>query len=223
MERLDYGYDSGAFIIFSAQNPYVTSAQNSTNFPVYFVVPNVSLQENKNLEIGQSFFLRGTIDKVSVVTVPEDRVLIGLKESTLQEDQDLPMDFSFSPAELATLEIRLERHACFGDCPIYKATVNGKGEVIWEGEEHVKTKGKQTSFIPLEKVKRLLAFLKAIQFDSLKERYTGVSASEERESVVVVSVAGKSKTIVHYDTDLQAPQKLTILENKIDEVLNTAQ
>jgi hypothetical protein len=38
-------------------------------------------------------------------------------------------------ADYSNMVITLERTACFGTCPIYRLTIQGNGQVVYEGED----------------------------------------------------------------------------------------
>ncbi len=128
--------------------------------------------------------------------------------------------------DYATLVVTLERMACFGSCPIYKLTIYGDGAVVYEGEDFVQVTGKQTATISAEKVRELVAEIQRARFFGLQDSYSA-PATDLPSAITSVTLNGQSKSINHYgscgfDFDT-APPELCAIENKIDEITNSAQ
>lgn len=133
----------------------------------------------------------------------------------LTRHTDIPVDVDFS--------ITLERTACFGTCPIYKVTVEADGTVTYMGERFVVVEGEQRSKISQSQVRRLARELEKIDFLSLQDSYTNMSATDMPSAITTLRLNGEVKTVVHYHGDFSAPEKLTRLENLIDEITSSAQ
>lgn len=127
----------------------------------------------------------------------------------------IPVDADFS--------IQLERTACFGRCPIYRITVEGDGTVTYWGEMFVAVEGEQTSHITQEGVRRLARELERVDFFALQDEYTDMSATDTPSAITTLRLNSEMKTIVHYHGDFSAPEKLTKLENLIDEITSSKQ
>jgi len=67
--------------------------------------------------------------------------------------------------------ITMERSVCFGTCPVYKLTIFGNGNVVYNGEKFVKVVGEQTTKIPEDKIRELISEFYKTGFFSLKEKY----------------------------------------------------
>ena len=123
------------------------------------------------------------------------------------------------------LKITLERTGCFGFCPNYKLTITADGAVVFEGGRFVK------SAISQERLKQLMAEFDRVKFFSLEDDYLDdprVCASNETDNpsaFTSIRINGKSKTVRHYHgcSGPKVPKEITELENKIDEIVNTAQ
>jgi len=124
---------------------------------------------------------------------------------------------------LEDVVITLERTACKGICPVYKVTVTGNGNVIYEGRDFVKTTGRVESSISEEKIKQLISEFNDIDYFSLNDSYTERVITDAPDAITSIILDGKTKTIQHYHGDLNAPEELTELENRIDEIVNSAQ
>ncbi|UCC16738.1 MAG: hypothetical protein JSU58_10300 [Dehalococcoidales bacterium] len=119
--------------------------------------------------------------------------------------------------------ITLERTACHGFCPIYSLTIHGDGTVIYEGEDFVKTVGRANSVISKEKVEQLISEFEKVDYDSLKNAYTEKTITDAPTVITSITRNGKTKTVEHYHGDFSAPEKLTELEDKVDEIVNSEQ
>ena len=132
--------------------------------------------------------------------------------------QDIPKD----------LKITLERTECFGFCPAYKLTIIADGSVVFEGRRFVKQEGVTISSVSPERLKQLMAEFDRVNFFSLEDDYSEIRLScptDQPSAITSIRINGKSKTINHYLGCLEpkVPKGLTELENKIDEIVNTAQ
>ena len=117
--------------------------------------------------------------------------------------------------------ITLERTACYGFCPIYSLTIHGDGTVIYEGEDFVETVGKAETIISIEKVEQLISEFEKVNYDSLKDTYTEKTITDAPSVITSITRNEKTKTVEHYHGDFDAPEELTGLEDKIDEIVNS--
>ncbi len=125
--------------------------------------------------------------------------------------------------DLEGIIITLERTACYGFCPIYSLTIRGNGSVIYEGENFVETVGKAETVISKEKVEQLISEFEKSDYDSFKDSYTERTITDAPSVITSITKDGKTKTIEHYHGDFNAPEELTELEDKIDEIVNSEQ
>jgi hypothetical protein len=121
------------------------------------------------------------------------------------------------------LVIKLERTACFGECPVYSLTIFGNGTVVYEGEDFVQTKGAKETTINTSAVNQLVSEFEKADYFSLNDSYIQFGVSDMPYVTTSIRIGGKTKTIKHYLGDRSAPEQLTELENKIDEIVNSAQ
>ena len=119
--------------------------------------------------------------------------------------------------------ITLERTACFGFCPVYKITIHGDGTVIYEGKDFVATEGKVETTINQEKIKQLISEFEEIDYFSLQDEYTERTITDAPSTITSITIDGKTKTVEHYHGDFNAPEELTNLEKRIDEIVNSEQ
>jgi hypothetical protein len=119
--------------------------------------------------------------------------------------------------------IQLERTACFGKCPVYSLKIKGDGTVIYSGVQFVKMTGIQEAKISMEAINQLLMEFEKAGYFSLNDSYTKFGKSDMPSANTSISLGGQTKAIKHYLGDLSAPKQLTALEDKIDEIVNSAQ
>jgi hypothetical protein len=126
-------------------------------------------------------------------------------------------------------EITLQRTACFGTCPVYKLTIKSDGAVTFEGQRFTKTNGIANGEISPSDFRSLVNEFEKINYFSLADAYTPGTKECPRKITDMPSadtsirLTGKTKSVSHYHgcgTE-GVLQKLTTLEDKIDEVAGT--
>lgn len=115
--------------------------------------------------------------------------------------------------------ITLERTGCYGTCPVYKLSISGDGEVIYEGTGFVNITGTQTSQISQDEIKELVDEFYNVNYFTLKDKYDA-PIKDVPTTITSITIEGKTKKVVNY---YGAPKKLDELENKIDEITNSKQ
>jgi acetamidase/formamidase len=127
-------------------------------------------------------------------------------------------------------QITLARTACFGTCPVYKLTLSSDGVVTFAGERFTKTTGTANGKISPGDFRSLVNEFEKINYFSLADAYT--PGTKECEGYMTdmpgadtsIRLHGRTKSVSHY-YGCRRPesvlQKLTALEDKIDEVVGT--
>ncbi len=161
------------------------------------------------------------------------------KENTNQNQQK----------ETTELSLSMKRSFCaWGGCPIYDLTIQPDGKVIFEDKKYTKTIGKTESKLEKEKIKQLITEIEKANFFSLHNTYNydsnncPVFMSDSPSTTLYIKLNGKEKTINHNwgcwvdiptENDSAStkpkknwsprifPQELYLLENKIDEIVET--
>ncbi len=128
-----------------------------------------------------------------------------------------------SPPSTEKILIMLERTACFGACPVYSLTIFGNGSVVYEGKEHVRIKGTRETTISTEAVSQLVAEFEKAGYFSMNDSYTAFGVTDMPYANTSILIGGRTKSITHYHGDRSAPQQLTDIEDRIDEIVNSAQ
>lgn len=121
------------------------------------------------------------------------------------------------------LLISLERLPCKGTCPVYKVKIDGKGNVAYEGKDHVRMTGTQTAVIPREKVDQLVALFMKSNYFSMKPAYKTQTTTDSPTVLIAFVKEDMAKQVEHYLGDSSAPPALTELENAIDRAINIGQ
>jgi hypothetical protein len=134
--------------------------------------------------------------------------------------------------------ITLERTECYGSCPSYKLIVSSDGAVAFTGKKYVKTVGSAQGRINPDQMKQLVAAFERIDYFSLRDDYgaNGVYApapaggcpemwTDYPAAYTSLTINGKTKHVAHYHgcRGTETLEKLTALENRIDEIVNTKQ
>jgi Domain of unknown function (DUF6438)/Ankyrin repeat len=119
------------------------------------------------------------------------------------------------PAKAAEppIQITLRRTTCFGECPDYTVSIDGHGNVTYEGRRFVRVTGKQVARIDRAAVQALLDEFERIEFFSLKDKYTA-RITDLPTTYVTLVLGDRSKTVEDYHG---APKALRDLERHIDE------
>ena len=124
------------------------------------------------------------------------------------------------------------------NCPAYRITVSGSGDVRYEGYNFVETKGPVDDRLTTQQLGELIAAINECNFFALRESYQGdfdgcpAVWSDLPSTIISVTIEGKTKRIQHYlgcaerrrDTSepiVPHPLKLYNLENRVDEVIGT--
>ncbi|MCA1626670.1 MAG: DUF6438 domain-containing protein [Acidobacteria bacterium] len=136
------------------------------------------------------------------------------------------------------IAITLERWSdYFGVAPAYKVLIYADGNVIFEGEKNVKTKGMARSSISKENLQRLIKEFEKINYFSLRDKYVGSEdgcpfmLSDASSVSTSFQFNGKRKSVYHdlgCVEDLAKglgifPQELFKLEQLIDDIVNSKQ
>jgi hypothetical protein len=127
--------------------------------------------------------------------------------------------------------ITLERTVCYGMCPSYKVTISADGAVVFEGRRFVKNVGTAESTISQEKLLELIDRFDKMNYFALRNRYQDPEdgcegfVTDHPTANTSIRINGKAKSVRHYYgcTGIAVLDKLTKLEQAIDDAVNTAQ
>jgi hypothetical protein len=133
----------------------------------------------------------------------------------------------------SALELTLQRTECYGICPVYTVKVLSDNKIAFDGEKNTSVKGETSDTLSKEKKAQLIEAIDAADVFSLNDSYMGseddcpARATDAPSVYLTVKLNGKEKSIKHYwgcveEKDYKVyPPNLYILENRIDEILDT--
>ena len=125
--------------------------------------------------------------------------------------------------------ITMKRGACYGRCPQYSISINGSGNVEFEGIKDTIVTGKTSGTVSTDEVKMLVAEFAKIGFLELDDAYGNENCpttfTDQSTIVISLTAGGETKTISHYtgcvednEDHTPYPPGLLALENKIHEI-----
>ena len=123
--------------------------------------------------------------------------------------------------------ITLYRSPCYAACPVYSVRVTSGGQVTYDGRSRVARLGSATAQIPQTRLDALLHELEAAGYFLFADRYRpsepvcGRYVPDAPTVIISVRLGHRLKRIEHDQGCGGAPQALTVLEQRIDEVLGT--
>jgi hypothetical protein len=100
--------------------------------------------------------------------------------------------------------LRLERTQCYGECPIYRITIDGTGLVTFEGERFTKQIGTDHWQLSGSDLTRLQTAIGAIRFFELRDEYKygddvcPVSETDAPSAIMTITAGGRTKRVEHY-------------------------
>jgi hypothetical protein len=126
--------------------------------------------------------------------------------------------------------IRLDRSACFGNCPVYHIEIHKDGKATFTGEEHVKAQGVREMQLRQDDVALLATVVQRMGFWTLKSSYQdekdgcATTFTDQASLSIQVVSSGKTKAVTLYQGCLGAAipsDALGWLADTIDYVANT--
>jgi len=136
---------------------------------------------------------------------------------------------------LDNVSITLERTECFGPCPVYRVTVSGHGDVLYEGLKFVDAIGIHQSTIAVDDVVGLLNEFLRVRFFDVLDKYEGQqfvqlegdrlimyrqTVSCHSSTILTLRLGDHEKSVVLYDN---YPSDLKSLAETVDSAVNTKQ
>ena len=115
----------------------------------------------------------------------------------------------------------LRRTQCYGFCPTYELTIHEDGRVEYVGQEHVKTKGKDSATLDAAKLDALRAAFRAADYFALGD-YPGdpkTDPTDGSSAELYYAEGGRAKVLRHYQSSRSAPPSVAKLEKEIDAIV----
>lgn len=202
-------------------NPFVVGEVTPTPGPegeapfTAFPLDGLTAEQSRAYLVGQEVAVTG------VFTGTTDDPWIA--PTTVAPVVDDPTPTPASAEALKDVRITLARTPCFGFCPVYDLSISGDGTVVYTGTGYVQTRGRQEARISTAQVQELLGLFNKVEYSTLKPEYTAYEITDLPSVHTSLTVDGKTYRVNHYLGDRSAPDKLRLLEDRIDQVVNTAQ
>jgi hypothetical protein len=122
----------------------------------------------------------------------------------------------------SAFQVRLERTACFGTCPIYSVTVRADGRVVFVGKRFVAATGVRRARLSKAKVSELRKAFSRARVFRLRDRYDDMTVSDLPSALLTVRLGERTKHVYHYLGDSTAPKRLGRLECLVDRIARTS-
>lgn len=135
---------------------------------------------------------------------------------TTSIDQPHPPDTVPGATAIATLE----RTGCYGECPVYRLTVNSDGSVVYVGTRWVKVLGRQVYKISDAQIFELQGAFERANFNQLRD-YDKVENTDDDWALISYRRMGGLKHVRHYHGDNSAPPALGNLEDEFDRIVDS--
>ena len=135
---------------------------------------------------------------------------------TTSIDQPHPPDTVAGATAVATLE----RTGCYGECPVYRLTVNSDGTVVYVGTRWVKVVGRQEYKISDAQMLELQGAFDRANFNQLRD-YDKVESTDDDWALLSYRRGGGLKHVRHYHGDNAAPPTLGALEDEFDRIVDS--
>jgi hypothetical protein len=113
-----------------------------------------------------------------------------------------------------TSSIRLKKDPCFGVCPVYTFTVDGKGKASFNGVRNVSKVGGWTRQLTPDATNALFEAFEASDFSQFQDTYTA-QVTDLPTTWVTYKTASLDKTIKDY---FGAPETLKQLEKMVETI-----
>ena len=125
--------------------------------------------------------------------------------------------------------VKLERTACYGECPIYTVAVKKNGEVQYEGHDYVSVSGTRTAILSKESVTLIESELIRSKFIKMKSKHHSgswgcfMSATDSSYIIIEGSIKNKRKAVSTYTgCDSDQVNAVIKLANYIDKIAETS-
>jgi hypothetical protein len=109
-----------------------------------------------------------------------------------------PPDRAFPDVrDLSQVRIRLERTGCYGSCPSYQVEIDGAGNVLYRGDEHVLARGQHRWTIPESGVRELLQLFRRADYFRL-DGYYRINATDLPTYITGLDIGRQRKFVLDY-------------------------
>jgi hypothetical protein len=220
-----YGYYAGLFLFGPYNDPSPRGDARDivpwdSIYLKYAAQPDVWLvglsnEQFSSISIGDKVRFSGKITRVE----------IGFRQhhlfATVSDWEVWPKERKLPTYDISSVRITLERTICYSKCPVYSLEINGQGEVTYNGRENVAVLGRRTAKITKDQVRLLVAEFESIGFCTLPDEY--YRHNHDPDTLITIATPKCSKTVIRGRTIEQEARPVIVLENKIEEIVNSKQ
>ncbi len=135
---------------------------------------------------------------------------------TTSIDQPHPPDTVPGATAIATLE----RTGCYGECPVYRLTVNSDGSVVYVGTRWVKVLGRQVYRLSEAQMAELQAAFERANFNQLHD-YDKVESNRRRLGAPLLSPRRRLQTSAPLSRRQRRSAALGVLEDEFDRIVDS--
>jgi hypothetical protein len=171
--------------------------------------------DTAKLTVGQEVLVCGYIIDA---TPYYGATLVDIREPVVNP---LPLPEGITSTHVPTdFSVVYEAHGCGSgyECPEYKLSIDGQGDVVYEGYNNVLITGTHTVSIPEDKVRQLAFELERAKFYSIDGPLERLPRYPEGSTLISATAGGRTKTIVFpWDSGIW-PENVQMLIGKIEEV-----
>ena len=130
------------------------------------------------------------------------------------------MAYDRAPTDPAVL-MTLERIGCYGTCPGYRIVVFKDGRLEYAGEYYVRELGHARATLGPRELTEIRDAFSEGGFCLLDPKYVRHDATDNPSVITSFSGCDPPLAVEHYHGDTHAPEKLAVLENRLDRILGT--
>jgi hypothetical protein len=220
-----YGYFAGLFLFGPYNDPSPRGDARDivpwdSNYLKYVALPDIWLvglsnEQFSSISIGDKVRFSGKITRVEI-SFRQHHLF-----ATVSEWEVWPKKPKLPTYDISSVRITLERTICYSRCPVYSLEINGQGEVTYNGIENVAVLGRRTAKITKDQVRLLVAEFESIGFCTLADEY--YRHNHDPDTLITIATPKCSKTVIRGRTGEQEARPLIVLENMIEEIVNSEQ
>ena len=120
-------------------------------------------------------------------------------------------------------KLMIERTACLGQCPVYRAEVTNEGTVHFTGTAWVRREGEHAWKIFQGQIDSLNKLLKEYDYFNIPEYELKHQVLDAPSCIIrVVMETGQERITVNNSAEGRYPEKLSEFQDKVDEIIGTA-
>lgn len=126
--------------------------------------------------------------------------LRGEETAHTKSDTNKPMieqkDEPVQNGRAAVKMISIEKTACYGTCPIYKAAIWSDQRLVWEGERFVELVGYEEYIVPQKLIADIMDYSEVVGFSSFDTLYdTDFTDLPTTTVMILANGSGRKKTV----------------------------